>query len=154
MGVRVAEIRVVTDQNKLPWLRRGDWFPVYKQIDQFLNNLMSYRAYLDAKAQHMRELRKEQQNVENLDKFNKDVKIYKINQSTNRFPETQNCHILRRKLKSVEPWVIVRLEDKLLVPEIEKKDKKQIYNIRSRFWSAIKQNQQNIFLLGINGYIA
>ena len=102
----------------------------------------------------MRQLREGKKNHDNSNKFEKNIKIIKIHSSSNKDPETTKCYFLRRRLRSAQPWELVRLENSLIVPNFSQKNKQQIYSSRNNFWSVVKTNKQNIFHMGLQGFIA
>ena len=98
-----------------------------------ISDLNSYRLHLGKQAANQRRLREEQSNANRYNKFEKSIKIIKITPSTNTNLETNKCHLLQRKLLPVEPWKLVKLEDSLIIPDLEEKCQQQMYNSRNTF---------------------
>ena len=118
-----------------------------------LSGLNTYRLHLDKLARNQRRLREEQSNANKHNMFKKDIQIVKISPSANSNLETNKCHLLRIKLLSVEPWSLVKIEDNLIIPDLENKNQQQIYNAPNAFWTTVKNSKQVLFLMGLEGFI-
>ena len=150
LGERIVEIRNLSTIDKLPWLQKGDWLAVFKQIDKFLSDLTTYLMKIEKKSDNMRNFREEKDTMK-LNKFSKDVAIYEIKKSNLSFSEHNNGYLLRQKLSSVDPWVLVRIDDSLLMDESRTQDKVQKYNARRKFWSLLLERKGKLYLEGIKG---
>ena len=62
------ELRSLTDKNKLLWLYKENWEPIFAKIDVFLSDLITYKNKLD---NDVGRLQKYHEDMEN-----KDFKIY------------------------------------------------------------------------------
>ena len=54
LTLQIAEIRSLTDKNKLLWLYKGTWEPIFAKIDVFFSDLITYKNKLDNEAVRLR----------------------------------------------------------------------------------------------------
>ena len=153
LALKCSKIRSITDRSKLPWLYEGSWKDIFKKVDTLLSNLTTYHTNIDDKARAMRRTR-EQQNTMDTNKFSRDITILKINLSTYKFKEFVNGYLLRRRLKAIDPWEIVKISDSLIVSNYFSKSKQQLYDMRRTFWSKIKDLENTLYLDKVTGFIA
>ena len=85
LDLQISELCTITHKYKLSWVYKGNWWLLFKKIDNLLLNLSTYKDKLDKQAETMRKFRATK-NVD-LNKFSKDIKIIAINPSTNRYRE-------------------------------------------------------------------
>ena len=70
-----SSVYSLTTKDKLLWLQHGNWSVIFKKIDSFLSDLITYRMKQDKKSEATCKPREESANKDK--KINKGVVIYK-----------------------------------------------------------------------------